>query len=178
MWLELGTKHQKTLMKDPKTPQWNMAALCRTALAALAAFVALAPRSVLGGKHWTISSSWKMGSIRRRGPGSCWTHDFQIRTTLGAQRSGFSGCWIQISLETRRGTTKPWHHQRTVHHQAQLCKKAQRSKHSKDLGNLASVAKILEGYESLWGLCKSGYKITPIQQRILISLGGALFQTS
>ena len=48
MWLELGTKHQKTLMKDPKTPQWNMAALCRTALAALAAFVALAPRSVLG----------------------------------------------------------------------------------------------------------------------------------
>ena len=35
-------------MKDPKTPQWNMAALCRTALAALAAFVALAPRSVLG----------------------------------------------------------------------------------------------------------------------------------
>ena len=48
MWLELGTKHQKTLMKDPKTPQWNMAALCRTALAALAALVALAPRSVLG----------------------------------------------------------------------------------------------------------------------------------
>ena len=86
MWLELGTKHQKTLMKDPKTPQWNMAALCRTALAALAAFVALAPRSVLGGKHWTISSSWKMGSIRRRGPGSCWTHDFQIRTTLGARK--------------------------------------------------------------------------------------------
>lgn len=174
MWLELGTKHQKTLMKDPKTPQWNMAALCRTALA---------PRSVLGANIGPVlPERWGpfVGGVQPR------VEHTIFRTTLGARCEE----WIQWMLNPDAFHWKPAVEPPTpdITKGQSIIKRNSVKKRS--VRNTRRTLAILPQWQKYWGVMNH-YEAYASQDTkslqfnrefcvvfVPISLGGALFQTS